>query len=113
MASLRHRLAILEARLTANSRRGIPPEVRQLFREVAREREGRRVPRHTLSELEHLQREDLEEVSGRGMVADLRGDVSWQSHEAQDLLDEWEEGARERLARVDDLPPERWHEVYE
>ncbi len=55
---------------------------------------------------------DIETAEGRGVEAGLRETPGWQNAEGQDLLDRWQEAARDRLEAAKDLPPERWCEVW-
>jgi hypothetical protein len=73
---------------------------------------GEEVPPYAQEEIEERRRQDLETVSGNGVGAYVRDSPGWQTLEAQQLLDEWEEVARRRLETAKDLPPERWHEVW-
>ena len=59
-----------------------------------------------------MRRSDIESVEGRGVEAQLRESIGWQSPEAQQALDEWEQKARRRVEKAKGLPPERWGEVW-
>jgi hypothetical protein len=114
---LERRLQALEAK-EANDGSGwtIPIEARVLMTAVARchgLEDGKRPPRHAQEEIAHLRESDLEDAAGGGVVGQLRDSPGWQSEEARELLDSWEEGARRRLKSSEGLPPERWHEAYE
>jgi hypothetical protein len=74
--------------------------------------EGKEPPSYTQEEIEERRRQDLETVAGNGAEASLRASIGWQSPEAQQRLDEWEEDARRRVEKAKDLPPERWGEVW-
>lgn len=116
MRNTDRRLEALEAReADVNPEWIVPIEVRVHLRAVARHHAlgaGKRPPPYTQEEIEAMRRWDLETVEGRGVQAQLRDEAGWQSEEARELLDSWEEGARRRLAAAKDLPPERWGEVW-
>ena len=117
MSSLERRLERLEAGAgkDAASRWEVPIGTRVYLKMVERYRSrvaGEEVPPYAQEEIEEMRRHDLETVSGSGVRAFVRDSPGWQSPEAQQLLDEWEEGTRRRLERAKDLPPERWHEVW-
>ena len=117
MGSLERRLEKLEARAgkDAASRWEVPIETRVYLARVARcqaRAEGKELPPYTHEEIEEMRRSDTESVEGRGVVGWLRESTGWQSLEAQQALDEWEQDARKRLERAKDLPPERWGEVW-
>ncbi len=59
-----------------------------------------------------MRRSDMESVEGRGVEAQLRESIGWQSPEAQQSLNEWEQEARRRVEKAKYLPPERWVEVW-
>ena len=58
---------------------------------------GEDPPPYTPEEIEEMRRLDMESVEGRGVEAQLRESIGWQSPEAQQALDEWEQDARRRL----------------
>jgi hypothetical protein len=59
-----------------------------------------------------MRRQDFETISGKGAEASLRDSIGWQTPKAQRMLGEWQEGARRRVKKAKDLPPERWGEVW-
>jgi hypothetical protein len=75
-------------------------------------REGKEPPPYTQEEIEEMRRSDIETVEGRGVEAQLRESIGWQSLEAQQSLDKWEQKARRRVEKAKGLPPERWGEVW-
>ncbi len=101
--SLERRLSDLEAG-SSGAEWEIPIEVRILLKAVAghraRER-GEKPPTYTQEELEAMREEDLEVISGGGVVGILRDSAGWTSPESLEILDSWEEGARRRLERAD------------
>ncbi len=108
------------ARLEASAPGGRVPEVpldillylKTLERHQARENDAEPPP-YSADELAAMYRDDLEDAAGAGTVGMLRASGGWQTPEAAELLDLWEEDARRRLELIQDLPPERWGEVYE
>jgi hypothetical protein len=117
VSSLERRLERLEAGAgkDAASRWEVPIGTRVYFKMVERYRSrvaGEEVPPYAQEEIEEMRRHDLETVSGNGVRAYVRDSPGWQTLEAQQLLEEWEEVARRRLETAKDLPPERWHEVW-
>ncbi len=74
--------------------------------------EGKEPPEYSWEEIEEMRRSDIESVEGRGVEAQLRESIGWQSPEAQQRLDEWEQEARRRVEKAKYLPPERWVEVW-
>lgn len=110
------RLEDLEARESKASRQSeIPIAIRvyctHVERNHARER-GRPVPRYSEEEIVHMRESDLEIAAGGGVVAAYRENAGWQDPESQEVLDGWEEHARERLARVAELG-EEWARAYQ
>jgi hypothetical protein len=73
---------------------------------------GEEPPPYTQEEIEEMRRSDIESVEGRGVVGCLRESTGWQTLEAQQALDEWEQEARRRVEKGKNLPPERWGEVW-
>ena len=73
---------------------------------------GEEVPPYAQEEIEEMRRHDLETVSGNGVRAFVRDSPGWQTLEAQQILGKWEDDARKRLEQADDLPSERWCEVW-
>ena len=51
-------------------------------------------------------------MEGRGTEAQLRESIGWQSPEAQQALNEWEQEAWRRVEKGKDLPPEQWCVVW-
>jgi hypothetical protein len=102
--------------MEADARRGeTPPEVGVLLKAIARDqarREGKEPPPYTQEEIEEMRRDDMEIAAGGGVVGKLRASVGWRSEEARAKLNEWEEGAHKRLEQAENLPPERWSEVW-
>ena len=116
-SSLGRRLEKLEAGAEKDtaSRWEVPIETRLYLTMVARHQaraEGEEPPPYTHEEIEEMRRSDIETVEGRGTEAQLRASIGWQSPEAQQSLDEWEQEARRRLELAKDLPAERWGEVW-
>ncbi len=106
------RLERLEARASGEQRE-TPVEARILLKAVARHQareRGEEPPPYTRAELEEMYREDLETIAGAGVVGQLRSSVGWQSPDALDRLDQWEEDARRRLERIES--GERLEDVY-
>ena len=117
MSSLERRLERLEvgAGKDAASRWEVPIGTRVYLKMVERYRSrvaGQEMPPYAQEEIEEMRRHDLETVSGNGVRVFVRDSPGWQTLEAQQLLDEWEEGAQRRLETAKELPPERWHEVW-
>ena len=111
----RRPLEALEDKAPTNSEWVIPIEVRILTKAVARHHaleDGRKPPPYTSEEIAELRKDDLEIVAGGGVVGACRAAKGWQSQEARELLADWTEDARRRVAAGKDLPPERWHEVW-
>lgn len=102
--SLERRLSDLEARVSGTDvQREIPMEVRLLLKAVERHQareNDEEPPPYTQAELEEMHRDDLAEAAGGGMVGLLRDSAGWTSSESLEILDAWEEGARQRLERV-------------
>ena len=93
----------------------MPIETRVYLTTIARHqarREGKEPPPYTQEEILEMRRSDIESVEGRGVEAQLRESIGWQSPEAQQALDKWEQEARRRLELAKDLLPERWCEVW-
>jgi hypothetical protein len=115
--SLERRLERLEGGVEKSaSRWQIPFEVLVYTKMCERYRartEGKEPTEYSWEEIEEMRRQDLETISGKGAEASLRDSIGWQIPEAQQILDEWEEDARRRLAEAEGLPPERWGEGYE
>ncbi len=108
-------------KLEAGAERGtasqweVPIETRVYLTTVARHqarKEGKEPPPYTQEEILEMRRSDIETVEGRGVEAQLRESIGWQSPEAQQSLNEWEQEAWRRLEKAKDLPPERWGEVW-
>ncbi len=78
--------------------------LKAVARHQARER-GDDPPAYTQEELEALHADDLETVAGGGAVGSMRASAGWKSPEGRELLDAWEEAARQRLARVNNGSP--------
>ena len=75
--------------------------------------QGKEPPEYSQEEILEMRRQDLEITDGDGgVVTYMRDSPGWQTLEAQQMLDEWEEGAHRRLEEAKDLPPERWCEVW-
>lgn len=95
--SLERRLSDLEAR-ASGPKWEIPIDVcmhlKAVKRHQARER-GEPPPVYTQAELEQMHRDDLADAAG-GVVGLLRDSVGWSSPESLEILDSWEEGARQR-----------------
>lgn len=120
MGSVERRLGDLEAKASGPEWE-IPIEVRLLLkatrRHQARER-GELPPAYTRAELEEMRREDLAEAAGGGVVGIFRDSAGWTSPETLEILDSWEEDARQRVERVeggepleavyDELPEDEW-----
>lgn len=113
---IKQRLGELEARMeTEARRRETPPEVSVLLKAVARHQardEGKEPPPYTQEEIEKMRRDDLEVAAGGGVVGWLREGRGWRSEEAWSTLDDWEEDAHRRLEQAENLPSERWSEVW-
>ncbi len=117
MRDAKKRLEKLEAGAgkDAASRWEVPIETRVYLTTIARRqarREGKELPSYTQEEILEMRRSDIESVEGRGVEAQLRESIGWQSPEAQQSLNEWEQEARRRLELAKDLSPERWGEVW-
>ncbi len=101
----RRRLERLEAaRGVGESPYEIPMSVRIYFKVLGRYRareRGEEPPAYTQEELEALHADDLETVAGGGAVGSMRASAGWKAPEGRELLDAWEEAARQRLARLD------------
>jgi hypothetical protein len=113
----RKRLEKLEAGAGkgAASRWEVPIETRVYLTMVARHRariEGEEPPEYSWEEIEEMRHQDLETVAGNGAEASLRGSIGWQTPEAQQMLGEWKDEARRRVEKAQDLPSERWGEVW-
>ena len=116
MRDVRKRLEKLEvgAGKGATSRWEVPVWTRVYLTTIARRQaraEGNEPPPYTQEEILEMRHSDIESVQGRGVVAQLRESIGWQSPEAQQMLNEGEEEARKRMEKGKDLPPERWGEV--
>ncbi len=113
--NVRKRLEKLEATAEKATSSELPIELRVYLKTVerygARER-GEEPPPYDQEEIEELRRDDLEAVAGHGFIQELRDSRGWQSPEGQHILSQWEEGAKRRVEKANDLPPERWHEVW-
>jgi hypothetical protein len=113
---IKQRLGELESRMETEARRGETTlEVRVLLKAVARHQareEGKEPPPYTQEEIEEMRRDDLEIAAGGGVVGWLREGAGWRSEEARTKLDEWEQDAYRRLEQAQNLPPERWSEVW-
>jgi hypothetical protein len=97
------------------SRWEVPIETRLYLTRIARHQAritGEEPPPYTQEEIEEMRRSDIQSAEGRGTEARLRESIGWQSPEAQQALDEWEQEARRRVEKGKDLPPERWGEVW-
>jgi hypothetical protein len=114
--NLKRRLEDLEdRRRKVEEPHTMPPEVLVLTKMSERYQartEGKEPPSYTQEEIEEMRRSDIETMEGRGVEASLRGSIGWQSPEAQQSLDEWEQEARRRVEKAKDFPPERWCEVW-
>jgi hypothetical protein len=114
--SIKRRLGELETRRETEASQGTtPPELGLFFKVIASHQareEGKEPPPYTQEEIVKLRQDDLEIAAGRGVVVQLRKSVGWQSEEALATLKEWEEDARRRLGQAENLPPERWCEVW-
>ncbi len=101
----RRRLERLEAaRGAGETPYEVPLPTRLYLKAVERHRareNGEEPPAYTQEELEALREHDLEAVAGGGAVGSMRPSVGWKSPEGRELLDAWEEAARQRLARLD------------
>ncbi len=100
----RRRLERLEAARGAGTPYEVPVEVRIYLKAVQRHRaheDGDDPPAYAPDELAALHAEDLDNASGGGVVGTLRDSGGWESPEGRELLDAWEEAARQRLARLD------------
>ncbi len=105
--SLERRLSNLEARVSGQQWE-IPIEARVLLKAVARHHARNRreePPPYTAEELEAMHAEDLDTVAGGGVAGQLRAGKGWESPESVELLDAWEEDARQRLERIEDGEP--------
>jgi hypothetical protein len=113
---IKRRLGELEARIQTEARRGeTPSEVSVLLKVVARQQareEGKETPPYTQEEIEEMRRDDLKIAAGDGVVGWLREGAGWRSKEARAKLDEWEQDAHRRIEQAQNLPPERWSEVW-
>jgi hypothetical protein len=78
--------------------------------------EGKPLPPWSERELLELYRDDLELVNGHGVIELYRTAPGWQDRGqeggGQEMLDEWEQDARKRLALVDEIGVSL-REVYE
>ncbi len=109
MGSVERRLERLEAARGAGEAPYEVPMTTRLYlkaveRYRARER-GDDPPAYTQEELGALHEHDLETVSDGGAVGSMRASAGWKSPEGRELLDAWEEAARQRLVRVDEGEP--------
>ncbi len=80
----------------------LPPEVGvllALLRRSQARQDGNPVPPFTDAQLGELYRQDVE-LTGPSMEK-WRATPGWTDEESQQLLDEWEEGAYERLGKLD------------
>jgi hypothetical protein len=113
---IKQRLGELEARMETEARRGETPlELCVFLKAVAHHQargEGKEPPPYTQEEIEQMRRDDLEIAAGGGVVGWLRESGGWQSTEGRAKLKEWEEAAHWRLEQAENLPPERWGEVW-
>jgi hypothetical protein len=117
VGSLEHRVEKLEAGAgkVAASRWEVPIETRLYLTRIAGQqarKQGKEPPPYTQEEIEEMRRSDIQSAEWRGVEAQLRESIGWQSPEAQQALDEWEQEARRRVEKGKDLPPERWGEVW-
>ena len=117
MRDAKRRLEKLKAGVgkSAASRWEVPIGTRLYLTMVARHQartEGNEPLPYTQEEIEEMRRSDIQSVEGRGVEAQLRESIGWQSPEAQQMLGEWEEEARKRVEKAKYLPPERWGEVW-
>ncbi len=103
---VRRRLERLEAaRGTQKAPYEVPMSVRIYLKAVERHRaheNGEVPPAYAQEELEALHADDLETVADGSVVGLMRSSGGWESPEGRELLDGWEEGARQRLARVEE-----------
>jgi hypothetical protein len=102
MGRMRDELAKLRQKLEAHEPHHIPPEVDLLLalhqRSQARQ-DGKPVPSFSGSQLEALYSQDVELI---GLTMEEWHETpGWTDEESQGLLDEWEEGARQRLERIE------------
>jgi hypothetical protein len=113
---IKRRLGELEARMETEARRGETPlELCVFLKVIARHQargESKEPPPYTQEEIEEMRRDDLEIAAGGGVVGQLRESVGWQSEEGRAKLNEWEGDAHKRLEQAENLPPERWSEVW-
>ena len=113
---IERRLEKLEANATrAQSEWVVPIDVRILTKAVARHQarvEGKEPPPYTQEEIEEMRRSDLEVAVGGGVVGWLREGAGWRSEEARAKLNGWKQDAHRRLEQAQNLPPERWWEVW-
>ncbi len=108
MGDLGSRLGRLEAARGAETPYEIPLATRLYLKAVERYRARERgddLPAYAQEELEALHADDIETVAGGGAVGSMRASVGWKSPEGRELLDAWEEAARQRLARVNNGSP--------
>ncbi len=105
----RRRLERLEAaRGAGEAPYEIPTDVLLYMKAVERYRARERgddPPAYSPDELAALHADDLETVDGGSAVGSMRASVGWKSPEGRELLDAWEEAARQRLARVNNGSP--------
>lgn len=103
MGRLGDELVRLRQQLEAHEPHHIPPEVDVLLalhqRSQARQ-DGKLVPPFSEAQLEELYRQDLELIGPE--MEWWRTTPGWTNEESQHLLDEWEEGARARLTKIDE-----------
>jgi hypothetical protein len=113
VGSLEDRLRKLEAKL-GKSEWVVPLETRILLSTIERVRAaeaGEDVPAFAEDELHYLYREDVLGARGDGILGTYRSAIGWQDLESRCLLDEWQAGARRRLALVEELG-DRWRDAY-
>ena len=114
--SIKRRLGELEDQMETEARHGTTsPEASVFLKAIARDqarREGKRPPPYTQEEIEEMRKEDLEIAAGGGVVGWLREGGGWQTEEARARLNEWEQDAHRRLEQAENLPCERWFEVW-
>jgi hypothetical protein len=96
-------LVRLRQQLEAHEPHHIPPEVGVLLalhhRSQAR-RDGKSAPPFRDAQVKELYRQDLKHIGPE--MERWRTTPGWTDEESQYLLDEWEEGARARLTKIDE-----------
>jgi hypothetical protein len=114
MAGLGDELRRLRKRLEEAPRYSVPVEVRAHMTHLERCQALEAFlepPDYKEDELQHLYREDLFDAAGEGTIAHYRDAAGWQTEEARNTLDLWQNQAKQRVGLVEELG-EDWRDVY-